>query len=846
MHRLVIAALAAAAFGFPSPARSASDAVPVPHAGPAPRPAPSPADSALLSPDAILDVYRSLREIPLDPGAAFAVDPVVLRREIAEFDLTAGTFIPFRPVLGRVTGGVFLGEGVLRVAPNDPIERDRILRLNDGATFEEPFEALYLRFTDGTDGQIRPAAAGGASSPESATPSGISETGPGSSPAADPRTGIDPDAEKFPRRTREDLRERFRWNVPARVAADLVSARPAGCFLALLAGTDGRRFGFEIDPHRLEPIRLFRYEEKSRPKRMAVESWCSTRGPGGGPAPEAGPPGLADAASYDLDIRLDKDQRLTGKAEIIFTPRVDGERMLPLHLAPTLRVDSLSIEGGGPCRFLQEDEKEDADLWAVFPAPLPEGVPVRMRIAWSGRKFVENAGGGNFSVSRRTSWYPHFGLLTDRADYRMKFAVPKGRTLIATGRLEREWTAGGFAYSRWSSQVPFGVVGFNYGKFEKKTEKSNETGLVVNAYSNRGLKDELMALRMRLEADPALRAATMLHPQDLTTKKMTHDAAIQGINACNVFTHEFGEIPFRRIKISQQPSGVFGQAWPTLVFLPYTALLSPSVRDRLGITRDEFYETVAAHEVAHQWFGHLVGAETYHDLWMEEGFAQYAAGLSVLWTEGEEAFLGFMANRRKGVLRDAGDGLRLTDTGPISLGRRLNTIEHPGRQRLVYDKGAYVLHMLRMMLYDYRAGNDDRFVEMMKDYLSSRPDGTATTADFRAVVERHFGRDMGWFFDQWVRGTAIPSYEWRHSVTPTPGGKVLLTIELTQSNVPAGFRVPFPFRIRFPNGFNVVTLDVTGASTVRRSFKLPAMPDAIEPSPLASVLCDEIEAVDDP
>ncbi|MFQ5381065.1 MAG: hypothetical protein ACE5EF_05525 [Dehalococcoidia bacterium] len=154
--------------------------------------------------------------------------------------------------------------------------------------------------------------------------------------------------------------------------------------------------------------------------------------------------------------------------------------------------------------------------------------------------------------------------------------------------------------------------------------------------------------------------------------------------------------------------------------------------------------------------------------------------------------------------------------------------------------------MLRMMLYDYRAGNDDRFAAMMKDYLSSHPGGTATTSEFRAVAERHFGRDMTWFFDQWVRGTAVPSYEWRHSVTPTPARKVLLTIELTQRDVPDGFRVPFPFRIRFPNGFNVVTLEVTGASTVRRSFRLPVMPEEIEPNPLASVLLDEIEAIDRP
>jgi hypothetical protein len=771
----------------------------------------------------VLDAYRAIRHVPLDPDRAVPVERVLIRREIAEFELTAGTFFPFRPELGRVTGGLFLGEGVLRARPDDPVEREHIRTLNDGKDLEAPFESLFLLFTDGTDGAI--AAAAGAA-------------------AAEPS---EREAEKRLERFRKELRERFRWNVSARITADLVSERPAGYFFALLEGGDGRRFGLEIDPLDREAVALFRYEKKRYGKGMAVESWCSTRASGGGPTgPEDPPPGRADAASYDMVIRIDGDQVLDGTADIVFTPLVEGARMLPVNLAPTLRVEAVTLDEGADCGIIQEDEEEDADLWVVFPEPLAQGVPSRMSVSWSGKDVVKKAGGGNFSVSRRTSWYPNFGLLTDRADYRMKFAVPKGRTLIATGRLDREWTAGGLAYSRWESVVPFSVVGFNYGKFEKKTEKDDRTGIEVESYSNRGLKDELLVLRMRLEQDPDLRAAVMIHPQELTTKKMTKDAAVQGLNACNVFTHYFGEIPFRKIAISQQPSGSFGQAWPTLIYLPYTAMLKPDVRDRLGLRSDEFYETVAAHEVAHQWFGHLVGGETYHDQWMEEGFAEYAAALYLFWTEGEEGLLRFMRNRRDLIVGDVGGGLRLTDVGPIWLGRRLDTIENPGNHRLIYDKGAFVLHMLRMMLYDHRAGSDDRFIAMMHDYTSRHSNRNVTTADFRAVVEQHFRTDMGWFFDQWVYGTAVPSYTWSHVVTPTPDDNYLLTIELTQRDVPDDFRVLFPFRIDFPNGFNVVTLDITGGRTIRRRFKLPALPERIEANPGAAVLFDEIEAVAPP
>ncbi len=764
------------------------------------------------TPEEILTAYKTLRTVPIDPSRTVHVEELLLPKETAEFELTKGEFHLFEPVMDRVTGGIFVGEGVFRLTPSEGIERDRIQRLNDWSDLEEPFEELVLFFTDETYDMVKE----GASEPDASTGS---------------------DLEKRVEKIRELLREKLHSNIPARLAADLSSDAQTGYFLAFIKFKDGRTFYFVIDPTRREPVKLYRYKADRFQKWLSVESWYSER---------AGDEGkfhpLVDTRSCTLDISIDKKQVLSGEATLVFTPLTGGARMLPMNLASKLRVESVVRGDDTKCLFIQEDKDEDADLWVILPESLVQDDTVNLTVTYSGEDVVKNAGSGNYFVLRRTLWYPSISVFSDRALYEITFRVPKKMTLIGTGTRVEEWSDAENSYTKWESGIPLKVAGFNYGKFQSHREEDRETGAAVTCYTNTGLKDKLFVLRKRLEENEYLRSGLMLHPQELTTKKMTKDVAIQGLNAYNIYTYYFGEIPFKEIVISQQPAGSYGQGWPTLIYLPYTALLKPSVRDRLGLKSDEFYETVASHEVAHQWWGHIVGAETYHDLWLEEGFAQYSAALYTLRTEGEDSFVEFMKNRRNGVVREVRGSDRLTDVGPICLGRRLNTIENPRNSFLVYDKGAFVLHMMRMMLYDYREGSDEKFADMMKDFVSTHFNRNASTDDFQAIAEKHFGRDLDWFFNQWVYGTDVPSYTFNFVINPTTDGKYILTLEATQSNVSPDFQMPLPFMIQFENGFQVVNLPMVGENTVRRQFKVPIQPEKITPNPWESVLAEEVRA----
>jgi aminopeptidase N len=111
-------------------------------------------------------------------------------------------------------------------------------------------------------------------------------------------------------------------------------------------------------------------------------------------------------------------------------------------------------------------------------------------------------------------------------------------------------------------------------------------------------------------------------------------------------------------------------------------------------------------------------------------------------------------------------------------------------QNLVYPKGAYILHMIRMMMWTPKDG-DGRFIATMHDFLATYRLQAATTEDFKAVVEKHMSPQMDldrnhrmdWFFNQYVYGTDLPNYHFESQVTQN-GDAASLHVKLTQS----GFR----------------------------------------------------------
>src|SRR5947209_433440 len=178
-------------------------------------------------------------------------------------------------------------------------------------------------------------------------------------------------------------------------------------------------------------------------------------------------------------------------------------------------------------------------------------------------------------------------------------------------------------------------------------------------------------------------------------------------------------------------------------------------------------ESVTAHEIAHQWFGDSVTESTWADLWLSEGFATYFAGLFVEKYDGEDPFRDYMRNQATRYF-----AYEKQRNAPI------HDSETPDLMRLLnpnnYEKGAWVLHMLRKRL------SDDLFFRGLRAYYNAHREANASTEDLRAALESASGKDLKDFFARWIYGTGHPQYQLQWN-SKTAQNAVLLTVTLEQT-----------------------------------------------------------------
>jgi aminopeptidase N len=244
--------------------------------------------------------------------------------------------------------------------------------------------------------------------------------------------------------------------------------------------------------------------------------------------------------------------------------------------------------------------------------------------------------------------------------------------------------------------------------------------------------------------------------------------------------------------------------------------------------------------VAHQWFGHGVGWASYHDQWLSEGFAEFAAGLFLQQAMGpkwEKDYIDFWQRQHDRILEKNIFGVSPNDAGPLWLGLRLvSPRTGDAYQGVTYSKGAYVLSMLRSIMRADQAtgGNRDQaFIDMMHDFVDSHRDKPASTESFKAIVEKHMTKQMDlqqngrldWFFREWVYETQVPRYTFKYGIEPAEGGRVRVHTEITQSEVDENFAMIVPIYANFGNGMvRLGQVPIAGNSTRKIDFILDQQP----------------------
>jgi len=225
---------------------------------------------------------------------------------------------------------------------------------------------------------------------------------------------------------------------------------------------------------------------------------------------------------------------------------------------------------------------------------------------------------------------------------------------------------------------------------------------------------------------------------------------------------------------------------------------------------NHWYDYINAHELAHQWFGDCITMRHWSHIWLNEGFASYAEALWFEHIGGKTAYHNYINNWDARPL-----------SAPLFVSDSLNG--DALFSRTVYDKGGWVLHMLRGVL------GDSLFFQSLKSYASD-PDlayKSAVTENFQEVCEKVSGIKLDRFFQQWVYGSGRPDYRAKWSVSGE--GPWETTLEITQTNTNL-FKMPLQVILKGESFENTYTV-WDSLSIQRFSFITDQKPENLEIDP---------------
>jgi len=397
--------------------------------------------------------------------------------------------------------------------------------------------------------------------------------------------------------------------------------------------------------------------------------------------------------------------------------------------------------------------------------------------------------------NRVHNWIPSLDHPSAKATVSFTVSAPRQEQVIANGRFISTTIAGDAAPANAAHQVwkfeetrpipPYCmVVAVNQGVVIKSLDQ-NVTQLVYNI----PLKDSDYAPKGFSAAAPSL----------------------------TFFSQTIAPYPYEKLALIVGATRFGGMENSSAIVFPSTLFEHrPNEKIRTRFDIPTHLEEVVAHEIAHQWFGDSVTESTWADLWLSEGFATYFAGLFVEKYDGEAAFRDYMRDAAQRYFRfEQQRNLPIHDTSTTDLMALLN----PNN----YEKGAWVLHMLRRRL------GDEAFFKGLRDYYNAHAGGNASSEDLRTALEKASKNDLRDFFARWVYGAGHPRYElgWgsmeRRAVTS-------VVIRLNQLQDGDAFLDPVPIEFVVNGKKERRTIVPTGKSTTV-TIQLPANPSAISIDP---------------
>ncbi len=779
------------------------------------------------------ELYHSLNALRIDPSAVYTVEArnrIELRRADVLLSFEEGKLAFFMPVGGRITGAVFSGRGHALATPRDPVEKQQMARFLGAPVLDQEFISAYIRFTDDTAEELLRQLKG---------------------------ANITAQADTALAGRWESALTRLNPSHSLRILSEELSQDARHYFHAGLDGILTGPFDVLYDPAREESLLLG--QTRAAGNTSFYDVWTSYRVPGATP-----PPSAFRALRYTIETSILPNNSLEATSTVHLRAETGGQRLLGFQLSRALNVQSATNDQGASLTFFQNEglsvQERDAHgndfLYVVLPQPPQRGQEFSLHLRYRGN-VIEDAGNGVLYVGARETWYPRFGESSEFSIYDLTMRWPKRLRLVATGDKVDELEDGDFRVGHWHTRNPAPFAGFNLGDYASASLASGTHS--VDVYANRQLEQ---ALSNRIAGPPAKREPIVPSYGDPSNPNRMEipplppspaDALKQlgrEIDSSIYFYEKFsGPFPYTHLSVSQIP-GTFGQGWPGLLYLSTFSFLSAGDQERAGLNasaQQQFTEIVPFHEVAHQWWGNVVGWSSYRDQWIDESIANYLALLFADTQKNPDHTLRVWLDRYRKRLLEKAPGRDHTpaEIGSLALGTRLNSSKSPeGYDELIYGKGAWVLHMLREMLRQPGSRDPDApFIALLHTLAEKYAYRALSTADLQREVEMVMtpkmdlegSHSMDWFFEDWVRGTGIPHYRVEFTVRRGEKG-FQIRGKLFQTGVQRSFIAAVPLYAGAGHNTFLGTIAAAGPETSFH-FTTQIEPRKIVIDPQMTLLC---------